>query len=47
MIGVPLLFLEQNSPLSLLLIFAVVLLVIVMMVVYLRIERKYQTGKKQ
>lgn len=39
-IGIPLLFLEQNSPVSILLIFAVLILVIAMMVAYLKIEGK-------
>ena len=41
-IGIPLLFLEQNSPLAVLLIFAVVILIIIMMVVYIRLEGKYK-----
>lgn len=41
-IGVPLLFLEQNSPLFVPVIFAVIVLVIAMMVAYLRIEAKYR-----
>lgn len=40
--GVPLLFLEQNSLLFIPIIFGVVLGLIVMMVVYLRIEAKYK-----
>lgn len=40
--GVPLLFLEQNSLLFVPIIFGVVLGLIVMMVVYLRIEAKYK-----
>ena len=40
--GVPLLFLEQNSLLFVPIIFGVVLGFIVMMVVYLRIEAKYK-----
>lgn len=42
--GVPLLFLEQNSVLFVPIIFAVVIWVIVMMVVYLKIEAKYKRG---
>ena len=40
--GVPLLFLEQNSLLFIPIIFGVVLGLIVMMVVYLKIEGKYR-----
>ena len=40
--GVPLLFLEQNSLLFIPIIFAVVIGLIVMMVAYLRIEAKYK-----
>lgn len=40
--GVPLLFLEQNSLLFVPIIFALVIGLIVMMVVYLRIEAKYK-----
>ncbi len=38
MIGIPILFAEQNSPIFILLIFAVMLLVIGMMIAFLRIE---------
>lgn len=41
-IGIPILFLKQNSPLFIPIIFAVMLLVIAMMVVYLKIEEKYK-----
>lgn len=41
-IGVPLLFLEQNSLLFVPIIFAVVIGLIVMMVAYLQIEAKYK-----
>lgn len=41
-IGVPILFMEQNSPLFIPLILAVVMLVVGMMVVYARIEVKYR-----
>lgn len=41
-IGLPFLFIEQNSPLFFLLIFAVMILIIVMMVVYIKIEGKYK-----
>lgn len=41
-IGVPLLFLEQNSPLFILVIFAVVILIIAAMIVYLKIEAQYK-----
>lgn len=39
-IGIPLLFLEQNSPLFILLIFAVIIGIIAMMFAYLKIEAK-------
>ena len=42
LMGIPLLFLEQNSLLFIPIIFAVVIGLIVMMVVYLRIEAKYK-----
>lgn len=41
-IGVPLLFLKQNSPLFVLVVFAVVILLLVMMIVYIKIETKYK-----
>lgn len=41
-IGIPLLFLEQNSPLFTPVIFAIVILVIVMIIVYIRIEVQYR-----
>ena len=41
-IGVPFLFLEQNSPYAILVIFGVVVLSIGMMIAYLRIESKYK-----
>lgn len=39
---ISLLFLKQNSPLFIPVIFAVVILIIVMMVVYIKIEAKYK-----
>lgn len=39
--GIPMLFLEQNSPLFMPVIFAVVILVIAMMIAYIKIEAKY------
>lgn len=42
MIGIPLMFLQQNSPLFLLIIFAVIILLIGMMVVYTGIEARYR-----
>lgn len=42
MIGIPFLFLKQNSPLFILMIFAVVILLIIMMIVYFKIEAKYK-----
>lgn len=41
-IGFPLLFIEQNSPLFIPMIFAVMVLVIGMMIAYVRIEAKYK-----
>lgn len=41
-IGIPLLVLEQNSPLAMLVIPAVVLLIILMSIVYLWIEAKHK-----
>lgn len=40
--GVPTLFLEQNSPLFLPVVFAVIILVLAMMIVYTKIEAKYK-----
>lgn len=42
MIGIPILFLKQNSPLFIPVIFAVIILVIGMMVAFYRIEAKYR-----
>lgn len=42
--GIPFLFLKQNSPVVFLIVFGVIALVIGMMIAYLRIEEKY--GKK-
>lgn len=42
MIGIPLLFLKQNSPLFIPMMFAVVFLIIIMMIVYFKIEAKYK-----
>ena len=42
MTGIPLLVLEQNSPMFITVIFGVVVLVIGMMIVYVRIEHKYR-----
>lgn len=41
-IGIPLLVLEQNSPLCVLIIFAVVIWVVGLMIVYLKIEANYK-----
>lgn len=41
-LGIPFFFLQQNSPLWFLVVFAVLFLVIVMMVTYLKIEAKYK-----
>lgn len=40
-IGIPFLFIEQNSPLFLLVILDVVILILAMMVAYIKIEGKY------
>ncbi len=40
--GIPFLFLEQNSPLYILMIFGVVILIIGMIITYIRIESKYK-----
>lgn len=42
MMGVPILFLKQNSPWAVLIIFEMMILVIGMMIVYLKIEAKYR-----
>lgn len=41
-IGIPFLFIEQNSPVALLIVVAVLLLVIGTMIAYLRVEAKYR-----
>ena len=41
-IGIPLLLLEQNSPLYILIIFAVIIWVIGLVIAYLKIEAKYK-----
>lgn len=41
-VGVPLLFVEQNSPICIFMIFAAVVLLIGMMVAYIKIETKYK-----
>ncbi len=41
-IGIPFLFLEQNSPMFIPVIFGAVALIIGMIIVYLRIEKKYK-----
>lgn len=40
--GIPILFLKQNSPLFIPIIFVVIILLIVMMIVYFKIEAKYK-----
>jgi membrane-bound ClpP family serine protease len=40
--GIPILFVEQNSPVFLILVFGVAALVIGMMIAYIRIETKYK-----
>lgn len=41
-IGIPFLFIEQNSPIFILTIFEVMILVIAIIIIYLRIEKKYR-----
>ena len=41
-IGIPFLFIEQNSPIAILMIFEVMVLVIAIIIIYLRIEKKYR-----
>ena len=41
-LGIPMLFLEQNSPIFIFVMFAVVILVIAMMIAYIKIEAKYK-----
>lgn len=40
-IGIPIIFLEQNSPAFIFVVFAVIILIIAMMCAYIRIESKY------
>lgn len=40
--GIPFLFLEQNSPVFIVMTFAVVILVLAMMIAYTKIEAKYR-----
>ena len=42
-IGLPILFLQQNSPLVIAIIFAVMIWVLGLMIAYLRIEEKYKS----
>lgn len=42
MIGIPILFAEQNSPIFVILILAVVTLIIAMIITFFQIERKYK-----
>ncbi len=44
--GVPILFLEQNSPFLIVIILAVVIMVLAMMIVYTRVEAKYSAPPK-
>ena len=41
-VGIPLLFLEQNSPLCFIVVFAVLILVFAIIVAYIRVEAKYR-----
>lgn len=45
MTRLPLLFVEQNSPFTVFLIFAPIVIVIAIIIVYIRIEIKFRTGK--
>lgn len=40
--GIPMLFLEQNSPYFIFMIFGIMILVIIIMISYLKIEAKYR-----
>ena len=40
--GIPLLFIQQNSPFALLLVGEMMILVIAVMIVYIRVEKKYR-----
>jgi hypothetical protein len=42
LLGIPILFIEQNSPVFLIMVFGVAALVIGMMLAYIRIEAKYK-----
>lgn len=42
LIGIPILFLQQNSPVFFLIVFAVIILIIAMIIAYLKIETKYK-----
>jgi hypothetical protein len=42
LLGIPILFIEQNSPVFLIMVFGVAALVIGMMIAYIRIEAKYK-----
>jgi hypothetical protein len=42
LLGIPILFIEQNSPLAFIMVFGAVVLVIGMMIAYIRIEAKYK-----
>lgn len=41
-IGIPMLFLKQNSPVFVFIMFAIIIWVIVLIVIYLKIEEKYK-----
>ena len=41
-IGVPILFIQQNSPITMIVIIATVILVIAIMIAYLQVEKKYK-----
>lgn len=43
MIGVPLLFFEQNSPIFIFVVLGVIVLVIGMIIGYIKVENKYRT----
>ncbi|MDD7739954.1 MAG: hypothetical protein SOT28_08525 [Fusicatenibacter sp.] len=46
MIGIPLLFCEQNSPLVFVIILGVIALIVGLMIAYIRIEEKHKKVKK-
>lgn len=41
-IGIPMLFLQQNSPAAFLIVIAVLVLVLAIMIAYMHVEKKYK-----